>query len=89
MAGEIIVHPRVRERHPEITDEDVRKAWANCVRSAVRHDTGDVVAVGIDERGRLVEIIARRVSVDALVVYHAFSPPTKKMLMELGLSKRR
>lgn len=37
----VIVHPRVSERHPELTEGDVCSAWENQYRCCIRAtDTG-------------------------------------------------
>ena len=84
----VLVDKRVHERHPEIDNEDVLAAWDGCLCSARRAHSAfdDYVAVGFDSKGRLLEMIAVRNSDGAWYVYHAFTPPTKKVLEELGLS---
>jgi hypothetical protein len=44
-------------------------------------------AVGFDSKGRLLEMVAVFDGKDYLI-YHAMTPPTKKVLAELGLSRR-
>ena len=89
MSSDVFVHPRIHERHPELTEKDVLDAWEGCIRSAVRFDVDEVVAIGSDSHGRLIEMFARCAADGCCVIYHAFTPPTRKMLVELGLSKRR
>lgn len=91
MNAEAIVHPRVCERHPELTEQDVLDAWESCVRSVPRldRDPSEHIAIGMDSHGRLIEMIARRVSVNTYLIFHAFAPPTRKALVELGMTKRR
>lgn len=49
----VIVHERVSERHPELTD-DVRSAWENQYRWVLRERDAGLrrVAVGLDPNGR-------------------------------------
>ena len=84
----LYVHPRITERHPEITKQDVVDAWDSCIRYVprVNRDGLEYIAVGVDSKGRLLELIAREVGGEWLV-YHAFTPPTKKALRELGMLK--
>ena len=86
---EIFVHPRIFDRHPEISEEDVLSAWVNFIRMQTRRapDSEQVVAVGFDKKGRLLEMVAV-FNETGYLVYHAMTPPTKKMLAELGLSRR-
>ena len=80
------VHPRIPARHPELTEQDVVTAWE--MRYRFRMRAGDQadrqVALGYDGHHRELELIARRTD-DGWVVYHAMSPPTKKVLRELGM----
>lgn len=80
------VHERVSKRHPEIDDRDVAQAWNFPLASAVRHGGAfdDCVVVGADGCGRLIEMIAVREE-GGWLVCHANTPPTKRVLSELGL----
>lgn len=84
----VFVHPRVPERHPELSEADVLEAWANCRRWAPRLSTGECVAVGFDARGRFVEMVAVRSTDGDWLVYHAMTPPSKKVLAEVRLGRR-
>lgn len=86
----VIVHPRIHKRHPEITEEDVQDAWIGCIRSVSRlaENTGEVVLLGCDAKGRLMEMVAKRLDTESWLVFHALTPPTKKTLVELGLRER-
>lgn len=86
---DMFVHPRVIERHPELDEESVLSAWRNAIRFA-RRDRDDgtcYVAVGIDGKGRLVELVALRGD-DGFLVYHAMTPPSKKTIEESRLERR-
>lgn len=86
--GSVVIHPRVMERHPELTEEDVREAWLGYVRMARREGDDDYfVAVGFDSHGRAIEMVAVEMLDDGWYVYHAFTPPTKSVLRELGLMR--
>ena len=84
------VHPRVMQRHPELSEADVLSAWANAHWYATRY-TGDKdaeIAIGADANGRLLEMVAAEDDEGNLVVFHANTPPTKKFMQELGLLGR-
>lgn len=70
--------------------EDIAYAWENFVRKQYRGvpNEGEVVVVGCDRSGRLIEIIAAERSFGT-VLFHAIEPPTAKVLMELGLARRQ
>jgi hypothetical protein len=88
---EVSIHPRVHQRHPEITDEDVLDAWASCILSRPRLDKNpnEYLAVGVDTNGRLIELAAIRGADGSWTIFHAMTPPTKKTLIELRFSDRR
>ncbi len=81
------VHPRVTDRHPEVTAADVVEAFEGTLRSRAR-DTHPVqwVGVGTDASGRLLEYIAVEDEPDGWLVFHAM-PATKKVLIEVGLRR--
>ena len=83
----VVVHPCVMERHPELSEDDVREAWEGYVRMA-RRDNGQVVALGFDGRGRAIEMVAKGMGGDYLI-YHAITPPTINALRELGMNRRQ
>lgn len=85
------VHPRIKGRHPDITEQDVLDAWKNCFRSVPRLDRllHEYIAVGADNKGRLIEMVALRSSDASWLIYHAMTPPSKKTLTELGFVEGR
>lgn len=88
MLERVDVHERIQKRHPELSAEDVREAWAFSLHAAVRHRSAfdDYLVIGVDGQGRLIEMIAVRKD-DGWLIYHANTPPTKRVLDELGLAK--
>ena len=86
----VSVHPRICRRNPEISADDVLDAWENCLRSSHRSggEFEDYVAIGIDKKGRIIEMVATQKPDNSWLIYHAFTPPTKKVLQELGLIER-
>lgn len=83
----IQVLDRVTFRHPELSEEDVVIAVRSVMVDAQR-ESGAWMAIGLDGRGRNVELLYR-VAGDVLVVYHAFTPPTKKFRCELDQLRRQ
>ncbi|MCL2787379.1 MAG: hypothetical protein FWD59_02630 [Micrococcales bacterium] len=83
------VHPRVSQRHPEVSPGDVEVAFDGALRSRAR-DTDPVqwVGVGLDGRGRLLEFVAIETAPGQWLVYHAM-PVTKSVLNEVGLGGTR
>lgn len=77
----IQVLDRVMERHPELSETDVVTAFRSVMVDAER-ESGAWMAIGLDGRGRNVEMLYRAVG-DLVVIYHAFTPPTKKFRREI------
>ena len=87
----VIVHPRIMERHPAISEEDVLFAWQHAAQTALRTESPnfpEVLSVGCDSRGRLLEMVGTLI-VDGWLIYHAMTPPSKKTLTELERAKRK
>ena len=72
-----------------LTKEEVVFAWENFVRRQHRElPNGDqIIAVGFDMHGNSIELIAVSKSFGVLI-YHAMTPPTEKILKELGIARR-
>lgn len=87
MEDQIIVHGRIMERHPELTPDDIAHAWGNRIASGNRLliDLNQIVAVGFDSRGRMVEMVAVIDSNGETLVFHAMTPPSTKTLKEVNL----
>lgn len=85
--SQIGVHPRISERHPEVSDADVMAAMRSMIRYKQR-DSGEWIAVGTDSRSRLVELVyIYDTDDDYFFVYHGMTPPSGKTLRELGLER--
>lgn len=83
----IYVLDRIHLRHPEIEKADVQMAWEGAVAYAVRSSFRpfEYLAIGFDAHGRALEMVGRRTPDGDWVIWHAFTPPTRKALRELGL----
>lgn len=84
----VVVHPRVIDRRPNITEGDVLAAVENSLRTVPRLATDPLqwAGVGLDVNGRLLQFVAVELGgpSDCWLVYHAM-PVTEKMLREVGL----
>jgi hypothetical protein len=89
MASNISVHPRVRQRHPELEDDDVLIAWDNCLLSTVRANQEPVqyVGLGFDAKGRLLEMVAVRAEDGSWLIFHAMTPPSERTYRELHVER--
>ncbi len=84
---EIYVSSSVHERHPELFVEDVLTAFRSAMQEA-RRDDGTWMLVGLDGRGRNVEVLYAE-NHGTIVIYHAFPPPTQKFLNEMNQLRRQ
>ena len=90
--NEVYVDDRVETRHPEqnITKDDAATAWHNAAKSRPRLEKNpdEYLAIGIDGKGRLIELAAIRNGDGDFLVYHAFAPPQPNAKRELGITGR-
>jgi hypothetical protein len=87
----VFIHRRVSQRHFGLSEQDVLDAWINCIRSRPRIDKNpdEYIAVGLDRKGRAIEMTAKRSLDGDWLIYHAMTPPSKKTLRELELGGDR
>ena len=85
---EVVVNDRIMKKHKNISKEDVLSAWNNCFIAKPRLDRPhEYIALGPDSSGRLIEMVAVRTKEMSWHIYHAFTPPTPRMLEELTGSR--
>ncbi len=86
MFTNISVHPRISQKRPDITDEDVIHAWRNAiiVTSRVSDHPDYYIAAGMDTKGRMLELVGVELENDIFMIFHAMKL-TDKMIKELGL----
>ena len=86
MEDDVIVHSRVHDRHPEISDEDAVSAWRNAFAIQVREYGSPefYITAGADKKGRILELAATELDCGSILIYHAMKITTK-MREELGL----
>lgn len=78
MDDEPIIHPRIHERHPQISEHDVLDAWHGALLSAPRMDgSGSWITVGMDSNGRLLEMVSINRH-GRWLIYHAMTPHRKR-----------
>jgi hypothetical protein len=87
----IFVDDRVASRHPDISEEDAVAAWANCINSRPRidKDPNEYLAIGVDGKGRLIELVVLRDANGDWLIYHAMCPPTENAKRELRMKRRK
>ena len=77
----VVVHPRVSARHPEIAEEDAGRVDSPYWPA--------YAALGYDRNGRLLELLAALQEDGSVLIYHAMTPPSKKMMTEIFGPERR
>lgn len=88
--GDLVIHPRVLARHPQLTEDDVRTAWANAHYEALRPESPnfpEFLWIGIDAKGREVEMVGVPTETGYLV-YHANTPVSKRVREEIRKGRR-
>lgn len=87
----VYVSDRVPLRHPNVSKEDAAAAWRNCMASKPRLHTNpnEYIAIGCDDSGRLIELVALRDSEGDWLIYHAMTPPGENARRELGFGRRK
>ena len=87
----LIIHPRVCKRHPQLSESDIKHAWLNSYYEALRVDGTnfpEYLWLGQDESGRDIEMVGT-LTTDGYLIYHANTPPSKRTKKEVEKSKRR
>ena len=70
---ELVVHPRVSARHPQLSDEDVRVAWQNSFFQALRtgsKNSPEYLWIGMP-------------TATGYLIYHANTPLSKRVRDEV------
>jgi len=85
---ELYVHPHALKHG--LSEEEILFAWENYLRKQHRKSPEEdlALAVGYNRSGELIQMVGREASF-GILVYHAMTPPTVKVLRELGLSRRQ
>lgn len=85
------VHPRVCERHPQLSEQDVREAWHHAYYEAVRPESPnfpEYLWLGQDNRGRDIEMVGTMTE-DGWLIYHANTPVSKRVRDEIARAEGR
>ena len=79
------VHPRIMERHPILSEEDVAYAFKHSFIEILRPDSEnfpEFLWIGLDEKGREIEMVGTLMQ-DGYLIYHANTPLSKTAKREL------
>ena len=69
-----------------LSEESINAAWSGFVRKRPRGDDC-WVSIGFDAKGRQIEMVGLVLANGTILIIHAMSPATEKMLRELGLGR--
>jgi hypothetical protein len=71
-----------------LSEDDILYAWDNFVRKQYRESPEEdkILVVGYNRSGQFLQIVGRETYAGVLI-YHAMTPPTTSVLIELGLSR--
>lgn len=84
---EVYVHSHALKHG--LSKEQILYVWENYVASQPREvpNEDQILRVGYDRNGSLLQMVGR-LSVGGVLIYHAMTPPTSKVIKELGLRRR-
>lgn len=88
---ELIIHPRVTQRHPQLSEADIRHAWHHAYYEALRPNSPnfpEYLWIGLDRRGREVEMVGT-MTTQGWLIYHANTPLSKRVKAEIKRNERR
>lgn len=80
----------VPERHPDVSKKDAEDAWNNCLVSvpAYKGNPERYLAIGVDDKGRLLELVVVRKENFWLII-HGQTPPQEDIRRKLGVDRRK
>lgn len=87
----LIIHPRVRERHPQLTESDIKIAWHNSYYEALRPNSPnfpEYLWIEQDAKGRNIEMVGT-LTEDGALIYHANTPLSVRIEREVESNRRR
>ena len=86
----LVIHPRVFERHPQLTEDDIRTAWENSYYEALRPDSPnfpEYLWIGEDKAGREIGMVGVPIA-DGWLIYHANTPLSKRTKDEIARGRK-
>ena len=87
----VIALDRIPERHPNVSKEDAIAAWNHCIACtpAFEVDPERYIAIGIDGKGRQLELAVVRKEGGLWLIIHAQCPPQHDIKEKLGFGRRK
>ncbi len=87
----LMIHPRVFERHPQLVENDIRIAWNNAYYEALRPESKnfpEYLWIGMDGKGREIEMVGT-LTERGWLIYHANTPLSNRVIAEIKRSRGR
>lgn len=87
----VIALDRIPERHPNVSKEDAIAAWNHCIACTPAFEVNPdrYIAIGIDDRGRQLELVVVRKEGGLWLIIHAQCPPQHDIKEKLGFGRRK
>lgn len=84
----IIIHPHALSHG--LSEEQIRYTWISFVRKQRRSAPSEdhVAAIGCDPGGVAIQMVGVVIA-GGIMIYHAMTPPARKLMAELSLQRRR
>lgn len=84
----VIIHKRIKERHPDVSNNEILEALDETINWIQRQNhRGEIFGIGITSKGRFLEYTYFEYK-GKILIYHA-QDATLKGFKELGLTERR
>lgn len=87
----LIIHSRVCERHPQLSETDIKTAWNNSYYEALRPESPnfpEYLWIGRDTKGRDIEMVGT-LTENGVLIYHANTPLSARTKREVKSNGRR
>ena len=87
----VAVLDRAPQQHPDVSKADAVAAWSNVIACApaIDEDPRRYIAIGLDDRGRLIELVVIRKDLGTWLIIHAQYPPQHDIKSRLGFGRSK
>ena len=88
---DLVIHPRVCERHPQLSESDIELAWRRSYYEALRSESPnfpEYLWIGRDAKGRDIEMVGT-LTEEGVLIYHANTPLSARTEREVKSNGRR
>ena len=84
------IHPRVMQRHPNLSEADILEAWTHSYYERLRPESQnfpEYLWIGFDRHHREIEMVGTQTE-SGWLIYHANTPLSKRTRAEIERSRR-